>query len=299
MAKPSAGELMQALLDSMQDLTDATANVKTMIYGESGVGKTVLAMEMAQRLTPGDKRILFLDTYEGWVSLLNHPELKKRSARMKYQGLSQIDLLVQAIQADTPFADIGTVVVDEISSIAKKDLDNVLNTRAAKDPSKDRDVATQPDMGANTERMRRTFGDLLAMDINVILVSHIREDADARTGVKTIRPGMMPKMSVTIREQLHDVVHMTADEIRDEEGNVGYTRSLQVLPTRGVVAKTRVGGLDIHTSTADYIRAVGEWMRGDRESLDPETIEVADDLESMVVTLELETDENVVGVEID
>lgn len=297
MAKPTPAELMQALLDSMQDLTDATANVKTMIYGESGVGKTVLAMDLAQHVTPDGKRILFLDTYEGWVSLLNHPNLKRRSARMKYQGLSQIDLLIQAMQADTPFADIGTIVVDEVSSIAKKDLDNVLATRAAKDPSKDRDVATQPDMGANTERMRRTFGDLLAMDINVILVSHIREDADARTGVKTIRPGMMPKMSVTIREQLHDVVYMIADEVRDDEGQVTYLRSLQVLPTRSVVAKTRVGGLELHVSPANYITAVGEWMRGDRDSLDPETIEVVEDAE--IATLEIETDENVVGVEID
>lgn len=295
MPKPSADELMQALLESMQDLTDATAHVKTMIYGESGVGKTVLAMEMAQAVTPNGKRILFMDATEGWVSLLNHPHLKARTARMKYQGLSQIDLLIKAMQADTPFADIGTIVIDEVSTIALKDLDNVLNTRAAKDPSKDRDVATQPDMGANTERMRRTIGDLLAMDINVILVSHIREDADARTGIKTIRPGMMPKMSVTIRGQLHDVVHLTADEIRDEGGEVGYSRTLQVLPTRGVVAKTRVGGLSIHVPTAEYITAVGEWMHGDRESLDPETIEVAEDIGTLV----LETDENVVGVEVD
>lgn len=295
---PSPSELMDALLASMETLEDATANVKTMFYGESGVGKTVLAMQLAQRVTPENKEILFVDAAEGWVSLLNHPELTKRTKRMSFKRLDQLDLLLQAIEApNTPFSNIGCIVADEISTIAKNDLDYVLAVRAARDPSKDKDVATQPDMGAATERMRRTFGNMLSMRINVILVSHIREDKDERTGRMIIRPGMMPKLSTTIREKLHDVAHMIAEDKTQEDGTPDYVRRLQVLPTRSVVAKTRVKGLNVHCTPEEYMSAVVEWMKGDRPSLEEREITLQDDLE--VEVSNSESDEPFVGVELD
>lgn len=269
---PSAEELMAELVNSMESLEDATPYAKTMIYGESGVGKTVEAMEFAQLVTPVGKTIIFIDAAEGWVSLKNHEGLTRRTKRMAFKSLTQVDLLLQAISATSPnpFTDVGTIIIDEVSTVAKADLDYVLKVRAIRDPSKDKDIATQPDMGAATERMRRTFGTMLAMKINVVLVSHIREDKDERTGVTTIRPGMMPKLSTTIREKLHDVVHMTATEVSQANGSVEYNRSLQVLPTKGVVAKTRVKGLGVHTKPDAYNAAVVEWMMGKRETL-PET----------------------------
>jgi ABC-type phosphonate transport system ATPase subunit len=67
-------------------MDEVAQRMKILLYGQSGVGKTVEAMELAQRCTPDDKRILYIDTGEGWVSLLNHPQLMRRTTRSGLQG---------------------------------------------------------------------------------------------------------------------------------------------------------------------------------------------------------------------
>ena len=286
-------DYIEALLDSMQDLENATANAKIMLYGESGVGKTVASMEIAQAITPPDKRIVYIDAVEGWVSLLNHKGLTNRTTRMKYLGRSQIDEVVKALRnGDERFAKFGTIVLDEFSTMSKNDLDIVLAARAAKDRGKDPDVPTQPDFFANTERMRRTSLNLLGLGINIILVSHLREDKDQRTGTTFIRPAFMPKFSETLRENVHVVAYMTADQqIRDEEEI--YVRALQVHPTKAIVAKSRVGGLNPSVTVPEFIEGLTEWMNGDREDQDESQVVIEEDPIEVSVESDDDTDDSV------
>lgn len=293
-AEKSVDPILDALLDSMEDMESASANAKIMIYGESGVGKTIAALELAQAITPADKRILYLDAVEGWVSVLNHPHLKKRTTRMRYLGRSQIDKIAEEVdKEDSPITKFGTIILDELSTMSKNDLDIVLAARAKADKGKDPDVPTQPDYLSNTERMRRTSIKLLKTSANIILVSHLREDKDQRTGVVTIKPAFMPKFSETLRENCHVVALMTADERKDEEGVVSYLRLLQVHPTKGSVAKTRVGGLDIRVEVGDFIQALTEWMQGSREDQDESEVIVADDPDDVEVMPTEDIDESV------
>ena len=274
-------EILQGLLDSMQDLEDATANAKILLYGESGVGKTVAAMQIAQKITPADKRILYLDAVEGWVSCLNHKAegLTHRTTRMVYLGRSQIDSIVDQVKAGhEKFIPFGTIVLDELSTMSKNDLDRVLAARAAKDRGKDPDVPTQPDFFSNTERMRRTSVALLKLPVNIILVSHLREDKDQRTGTVFTRPAFMPKFSETLRENVHVVAYMTADERFDEaEHKVEYERYLRVHPKKTIVAKSRVGGLNPQVSVPEFKEGLLEWMNGDREDQDESKVVIEDD----------------------
>lgn len=265
MAKPTAEELLAALEDSIEDLDTTKIKAKVMIYGESGVGKTVEAVTLAQTINPTGKSILYIDAVEGWVSLRNHKGLTNNVRRMVYRGVSQLDILASAIEArKAPFDKIGTVIFDELSTMSKKDLDIVLAGRAKNDPTKDPDVPTQPDFFANTERMRRLVMKMLPLDCNIIIVAHNRTDKNQKTGVETIGPAFMPKFSETLRENLHLVGHMTADErILDEE--TVYIRKIQVHPSRTVIAKSRVGGLSIHNDPNELNGAVLEWMVGARE----------------------------------
>lgn len=272
-------QILQGLLDSMQDLEDATANAKVLIYGESGVGKTVAAVQIAQEITPADKRILYLDAVEGWVSLLNHKGLTQRTTRMVYLGRSQIDSIVDQIkEGNEKFTQFGTIILDELSTMSKNDLDRVLAARSAKDKGKDPDVPTQPDFFSNTERMRRTSVGLLKLPVNIILVSHLREDKDQRTGAVFTRPAFMPKFSETLRENVHVVAYMTADERLDEESSsVQYKRHLQVHPTKVIVAKSRVGGLATQVTVPEFYTGLSEWMKGEREDQDESKVIVEDD----------------------
>ena len=254
------------LLSKRQELSTKNVNLKAIIYGDSGQGKTVSAMMLAQAITPPGKTIEFIDFLEGWVSILNHPGLTKRASRQQYEGISQIQVLAKAIKAGVePFDKIGTVVVDEMSAMTKSDLDVVLKARAAKDASKDANVPTQPDFYSGTERARRTVTELLQADINVIFVAHQREDK-LGNGRIVIRPAFMPAFSETFRQMVHLVTHLTMEETLDLEGQSVYKRVFQVHPTTFVNAKTRIGGLPVNVLLDTLIPATVEWMKGERTS---------------------------------
>lgn len=259
-------KILEALLAKRQDLGTTHPFFKGMIYGESGFGKTVAAMKLAQAITPAGKTIEFIDFLEGWVSLLNHPELLERANREEYEGLSQLEYLADfIIEGVEPFDKVGTVVIDEISAMGKADLDVVLKSRAKKDPSKDPNVPTQPDFYANTERMRRCINKILTAKVNVIFVAHIREDK-LNSGLVVTRPALMPAFSETFRQMMHLVGNLTAEEFTAEDGSQEYKRAIQVHPTKRVSAKTRIGGMQVNMEIDDLIAAVVEWMQGNRKS---------------------------------
>lgn len=270
-------KLMEALKQTLVPMGTVEPFFKGMIYGESGVGKTVAAVQLANAICPVGKRILYIDAVEGWVSLLNHPELKSRVDRMTYQGLSQLDVLGTALKGD--FKDTyGVIIIDELSTISTRDLDTVLKANAKKDPSKDPDVSSWPDMNATTQRMRRAVMELLKSEIHQIYLSHERNDEDEKKR-KTTRPDFMPKISKTIREQLHLVARMTASEKKDADGNIAYQRAIQTHPTTTIVAKSRIGGLGVHCSVGKLIQVVEQWLQGNVETMEAEQ-EVINDLAS-------------------
>lgn len=223
----------QAFLDTLVPLERETPYAKVLVYGDSGVGKTVLAATLG-------KRILLVDAVDGWVSLRNHPDLLSSITRVKYEGLSQLDTLVDMFMDGQ--LDFDTIVLDEASAIATFDLDTVLKARAAKDISKDPNVPTQPDFFANTERCRRTFTRLFKLPVNVVMVAHVREDKDERTGIVTRRPQFTPKLRTTIEQSCHLVGYLVANEVKDGDGTK-YVRRLQTMPSKGITAKSRIGGL--------------------------------------------------------
>lgn len=245
-------KILDALLESVAPMDEVDPYAKILIFGESGTGKTILACSAVEN------EGLFVDSGEGWVSLIDFPETRRKLTRMPYQGLSQIDALCSAIEEGIePWASYDTIIVDEASTVAVLDLDTVLASRSAKDPSKDPNVATLPDYGANTERMRRTITRLLKLPVNVVLTAHIREDKDERTGVLYTRPSFTPKLRNTMMQWLHVAGHLTMTEQGDDPADA--IRKLQVRPTRSISAKTRIGSLPAVLENPNLLAIIKEW----------------------------------------
>jgi hypothetical protein len=262
---PTKEQIRQALLNSAQDMSDVHPFLKAMLYGPSGGGKTVLAVDIAQTITPPDKIILYLDSMEHWVSLQNHPELKKRVRRLKYQGLSQIEEIQSAIKDGFDFfADVGTIVLDELDSMQTEDLDLVAMSSQEKDHGPD-DV-TWPDFNKNTTRVRRKIRALLKEDVNVICVAHDGEGKDRR-GIVVQRPDFTPKLAKVILEFVHLCGYMTADVIKTSDNKNEYKRIVQVHPTGNLITKSRIGGLPYQVDPEQLKAAIVEWMAGEREDV--------------------------------
>jgi len=262
-ALPTTEEFLARLEASMESLSDSVPSFKAMIYGVSGVGKTVHSMMIAQEITPPDRWILYIDTAEGWVSLNNHEKemhLKRRTERMRYMNLNQLEALCRMTRDGVgKFGSLGCIVFDESSSAADQSLDEVLKMRAAADRSKDPDTPTQPDYNTTTNRVRKTYMDLLTLPgVHVILVSHARKDKDNRN-VEVVAPSFLPKLGQKLKQPLHMIANLSGNELDDEK----YVRIFQVHPTRRIDAKTRVGGLKPQVEYDALIVKVKGWLGGD------------------------------------
>ncbi len=249
----------KALLELREELSDIHPYFKACVYGDSGFGKTVWAMKLAQRITPADKTIEYIDHLEGWVSLANHKGLTDRTHRQKYTGYAQLEFLALCIEKNVaPFNQVGTVVLDEFSSMTYNDLDILVKAQK-------KDTPEWPEYYGGQERARRCLEKLLKLDINVITVAHIREDK-LSSGLIVTRPKFVPGFNEIFRQMMHLVTHLTAEEYTMDDGTQDYRRSFQVHPTKRVNAKTRVGHLHPIVDGDYLIEAAVQWMQGERES---------------------------------
>src|SRR4030095_290281 len=248
----------EELLKLRESLPNLHPYFKACVYGDSGFGKTVWAMQLAQAITPEGKTIEYVDHMEGWVSLLNHKGIRDRTHRQKFTGFSQVEFLADVIGKKVgPFADVGTVVLDEFSSMTYNDLDILVKVQK-------KDTPEWPEYYAGQERARRCLERLLKQNINVICVAHIREDK-LSSGLIVTRPKFVPGFNEIFRQLMHLVTHLSAEEFVQEDGTADYRRNFQVHPTKRVNAKTRVGGLPVNVEGDVLIKAIQEWMAGERE----------------------------------
>jgi hypothetical protein len=70
----------------------------------------------------------------------------------------------------------------------------------------------------------------------------------------------MESIEGTVKENVHVVARMTA-EVTNRTGIPLYKRTLQVHPTTMVVAKTRVGGLEILVTPQQFNDRVDQWLQ--------------------------------------
>jgi len=255
MPNPEQTRILEALAQTIVPMTLEDAYYRLLIYGEGGVGKTKIATD------PGVKILYVESDPYGWVTLLNHPENMAKCTRMKYVGLSQLEGLCLAWElGDEKYTSHDLIVIDTLSAIATLDLDVVVKSRDKKNSDSEFGAPTQPDYGVNTERVRKVLFRLLALPVNIILTSHVREDKDQKTGVMYTRPGFTPKLRLDVERLMTLVGYLTAVGVTGEGDAAEYERRLQVHPTVNIVAKSRIGGLPVVITNPNLPQIITKWM---------------------------------------
>ncbi len=273
MSTPSPQELLAALEASMTDMSEAKLTGRVGIAGDSGVGKTVLAMEIAQAITPPDKRILYLDFLDGFVTLTQprHAHLQKRTQRVMYEGYSQIRTLKNAIDAGIrnpngsagKFGDFGCIVLDEISSMVEKDLTSISRARAADGKMEDADDPDNPEYQRLKFRFMSMYQELCELPIHLIFVTHVRKAKNSK-GIEGLAPSFTPSVIPTYVRPLHVSALMTAD-VKNNGGVAEYTRQCQAHPTTLAWGfKTRIGSLPVFLSPDALREAITDALSGKR-----------------------------------
>ena len=264
MTAPSTAQWLALLEANLQPLEEELAGkaFKGLIYGPSGVGKTVQAVKLAQVITPPNKTILYLDSGNGWVSLSNHEGARVRVNRLKLGMITTLEGIARLIrEKQGEFANVGCVIVDEYSTIVDNDLSMIVAERAKKDNTKDPDTGTMPDFNTSKARGVKYINGLFLLDgVHVIVIAHERVDKDA-SNITVVSPLFNPKLGARIREAVHLVGYMSMSEVREEGDSTKkkLVRNIQVHPSKTVIAKTRIGGLAPVVSFEALSAVIKEW----------------------------------------
>lgn len=270
---PNAKALYDAMIASMGDLDEFDDLFHGLIYGVDGIGKTVLAMMIAQMITPPDKQIALVASNNNY-RVIKNPRWRKvgldrRTKLVRWEGWSQIKTLSQLIQVDHEGFNFGCIVMDELSQMLGTDIQR-LHDQHKLDGKKDTDddVPGWGEYNPAKNRYLKMMEDLMAANTHIIAVAHRREEMN-RAKQLLISPDFIPSVRKEVTKPFSFVGYMTADLVSSgDTGDVSYTRSVQVHPTKLIGAKTKIDNLPLQVLAEDLPVYIKEWIDGERDSSD-------------------------------
>lgn len=242
-------------------LAEQRKHLKAFIYGDWGVGKTVLAGSSG-------KRTLVISSGDGGEQALHdYPEFVDLCRIVRGNGLSHIKAIFKAIEeGHEDYKDFDVVVIDTISAFCDQYLKNMVDNYTV---NKDRHTAKPKGTGKSLEaegmgdykflasHMRDLAPVSIAAPVDVIWLSHEREPSftDEAKGIYLTRPKMPEKAADAVAECCHVVGLL---EKKRKGGKV--TRTIKFEGSDRLAAKSRIKELDDKTiDVKDFWTMVEKW----------------------------------------
>ena len=221
--------VMDALMARIRPVSEAPIYQNILIYGPPGGGKTKFIGEA--------KNALMVDCEKGGETLLNH-ESTLGTDILEFRSIKQLELLIDAIHKGK-FPQYKVLLVDSGTVLLELALRQIIEKEVA-DPKKDKRtnvlVPELQDYNQSTNQLKYICGLLRDAPIHTVMTAQIREEKDDSNGRFVKRPGFTDKLNTSLLHLFSTIGYLTSDETG--------ARYLQVHPTPGVTAKTRIGGLN-------------------------------------------------------
>lgn len=276
-----------------------------LLYGGFGTGKTTLVAGIAQKLK-GNGRILYLDSAENFASLDNikvkgKPILMKDTDRIQVKDPKELNTIAAELKKrKAPFDQHTVLILDEVDAWFEVILHEYVREATGTLPTEDLPEIEGKHYGPPTQVMLNIINAFKAIDgLHILLVAHDQQRGKEPKIITA--PSLPPKLMKGINEKVH-VVGLVEAAI----GREGYTRTVQVNPSKQVTAKTRIGGLPVKLDFKDIPKIFSDWVGSSRmeEDLvapepDPDPVDDADveieepdDLDEDDEAVEVEDDED-------
>lgn len=297
---------LSKILGRMQDMENEVIDKDffALLYGSFGTGKTTLIAGIAQalrRLGGADARILYLDSAQGFASLENTPKLMRNMDRIQVKDPKDLMTIAESMKKRrTEFKNHTVLLLDEVDSWFEIILHSYVREATGTMPTEDLPEIEGKHYGPPTAIMLNIINTFKSVDgLHIIMVAHNQERGKEPKIVTS--PSLPPKLMKGINEKVHVVGLVEAAITKD-----GYSRTIQVNPSKQVVAKTRIGGLPVKIDFNDMPKIVRNWVGSpemeealvnpepDPEPVDDEEIEVdePDDVDEDDEAVEVTDDED-------
>lgn len=195
-----------------------SGKINALIYGESGAGKTRLALTC--------DRPLIISAEGGLMSL--------QGADIPYIEVTDIKTAREAVKYATQHAaEYGTIIFDSLSEIAEIVLADLM--QKTPDPRK-----VYPEMESAVTRLIRQLRELPCSVIWIAKQTTVTDDA-GRKSYAPLVPGQ--KFSDKLPYLLDLVGRLVVDTVQKEDGTVSHRRTLRFVPDGTFTAKDRSGKL--------------------------------------------------------
>jgi hypothetical protein len=256
---------MEDVLKLMSPMKAEDASFVGCFFGPPGTRKTVRTMEMAQAITPPEQKILYIHTGQGWTSLMNFPELMRRTIKMPFVRYEQIETLRNILlnKALREQLNIGAVVFDEYNRMQDMDTDILTKHRASLINStptydkgklvyKDPDTPEWPEYNTTKVRLINLINDLLVIPkLHSFFVCHTR--LQKKTGM--IEPDFPFAAGSAFTSMIHSLYYCYK-----EDGPNGTEYPIELEGTGTTASKNRIGGLPpVVYGTAEIAVAYKKW----------------------------------------
>lgn len=214
---------------------DRLQTINLLVYGESGVGKTVLAG--SADAVPEMRPVLVIDIEGGSLSLAStYPDVNV----VRVQNWQQMqDVYNELADGKSGYR---TVILDSATEIQKFSMYNIMMDVVAKDAGRDPDIPSMREWGKNIEQIRRLVRAFRDLDMNVIFTALAKSDTNKRTGTITKKPYLSGKLADEVAAFLDIVVYYYIKTV-SVDGEDVKKRLLLTAATDELVAKDRSGQL--------------------------------------------------------
>jgi len=207
-------------------LDETPQYVKALIYGDSGVGKTVLASSAPNPL--------FISVEGG---LLSVRQFGRNPDVIAITEFTQIKEVYEHIVNNLDNWD--TIVIDSLTELQRRSMEAVMKQVVAQNSRRDPDVPGLGEYGKNGEVIRKVIRRFRDLPKNVIFTCLTLDVTDNDTGLPIARPMLQGKLAAEVPAYMDLVGQLIVRRI-PMEGGVEAHRQLNLEHGGRYTAKTRL-----------------------------------------------------------